>query len=629
MRWMLLGAALVLAALIATLMLWVEQRDFVAWLISGLLLVALFSITLGNRSVHRLLGTYENRPACSEIDRPEITLHSLTDAVITTDMEGRVVYMNPVAEQLCAQNIDQAKGRLFSTVFVVMDEDGAVLGERELHNTLQQGDICTFPHYPVLVGADAKKVPIAATIAPARDHEEQIIGAVIVFQDVSAAREMSRLLAHQSSHDELTGLYNRREFDAILQRVLDGESEYDNHVLCYMDLDQFKVINDTCGHIAGDQLIKDLAERLAAEVRDEDTLARLGGDEFGILLEGCLPHNAIEVVRQLADLIREYRFEWEGKIFEVGVSVGLVNIEVGKGTTLTEIMSHADSACYVAKEMSGNHIHVYQPDDDALRRRKDEMEWVHRITHAYAENLFLLYAQEIRPLTHTDNNERRYEILIRMLDQEGNIILPMEYIAAAERYNMMHDLDRWVLHNAFGQIGYYLERRLKDPALPQRIFAINLSGQSVGDEKTCEFIKTQFEQYPDLPSCITFEITETAAIANMSNATRFISMFKDRGVHFSLDDFGSGLSSFAYLKNIPVDYLKIDGEFVKDMSYDPVNYAMVGSINHIGHIMGIKTIAEHVSSNDILEQLRDIGVDYGQGNFLCMPRKLADVVEES
>lgn len=624
---MLLGAVLVLASLISMLMMWVEQRDFVDWIISGLLFAALFSFLLGSRSIRRLLCEYENQLSLSEIDRPEVTLHSLTDAVITTDTEGRVVYMNPVAERLCAREAELARGEPINAVFVVQDEGGVVLGERELHSTLDKGGICTLGQDPVLVSADGKRIPVTATLSPARDQEGKIIGAVIVFQDVSSEREMSRQLAYQSSHDDLTGLYNRREFDAILQGVLDGKSEFDNHVLCYMDLDQFKVINDTCGHIAGDQLIKDLAQRLAAEVRDVDTLARLGGDEFGILLEGCLPHNAIEVVRQLADLIREYRFEWEGKTFEVGVSVGLVNIEVGKGS-LTEIMSHADSACYVAKEMSGNHIHVYQPDDDALRKRKDEMEWVHRITQAYADDLFLLYAQEIRPLSHNNDNEKRYEILIRMLGQDGNIILPMEYIAAAERYNMMHDLDRWVLHNAFGQINHYLERRLRDPSLPQRIFAINLSGQSVGDEKTTNFIKQQFEQYPDLPSCLTFEITETAAIANMSNATRFISMFKDRGVRFSLDDFGSGLSSFAYLKNIPVDYLKIDGQFVKEMSYDPVNYAMVGSINHIGHIMGIKTIAEHVSNNDILEQLRDIGVDYGQGNWLSEPRKLADVVEE-
>jgi len=293
---------------------------------------------------------------------------------------------------------------------------------------------------------------------------------------------------------------------------------------------------------------------------------------------------------------------------------------------MTAVMSLADSACYVAKERGGARIHVYQADDDALIRRQGEMQWVHRITQAYAENRFVLYAQEVVPLRDQGASEQRYEILLRMLDDSGDLVLPMEYIRAAERYNMMADLDRWVVSNAFAVIGSYLERQRQNPELPVRHFAVNLSGQSLGDERTVEFVREQLDRYPDLGGHVIFEITETAAVSNLAQAVRFISTFRELGCRFALDDFGTGVSSFAHLKNLDVDYLKIDGAFVRDLVFDPVNFAMVGSINHIGHVMNIKTIAEYVDTIEIRDRLRDIGVDFGQGNWLSRPARLSDLV---
>ncbi len=564
-----------------------------------------------------------------ERERAVVTLDSVADGVLTTDVHGTVQYLNPVAERLTGWSQLGLQGRRVDDVLVIIDEssgdrvtDFIALGLRADGAIAIGDDLC-------LLHRNGRRQPVNVSVAPMRDADGQVFGAVVVLQDVAKTREMSQRLSYQATHDDLTGLCGRREFEHRVNNAIESaRTEQRSHVLCYLDLDQFKVVNDTCGHIAGDNLLREVATLLGPRVRETDTLARLGGDEFGILLQDCFLEEAVTLADQLIGAIKRYRFSWEEKTFEIAVSVGVVAIDQ-VSSSLTQILSFADSACYMAKEKGGNRVHAYSADDDAMLKRHGEMQWLHRITEAYSENRFVLFAQEIVPLQAAVGAERRYEVLLRMLGAPGELVLPMEYILAAERYNMITDLDRWVISNAFALISDYVRRRRQQQDLPLKRFAINLSGQSLGDERTLEYVQEQFAAYPDLPPSIIFEITETAAISNFTQARSFIARFREMGCSFSLDDFGSGVSSFGYLKNLPVDYIKIDGGFIKEMSYDPVNFALVGSINHIGHVMGLKTIAEYVDSKDVMDKLADIGVDYGQGNWLGEPKLLRDAVDES
>jgi diguanylate cyclase (GGDEF)-like protein len=433
---------------------------------------------------------------------------------------------------------------------------------------------------------------------------------------------MVKDLEHQASHDALTALVNRQEFERRLQRVIEtARTKGAEHALCYLDLDQFKVINDTCGHEAGDELLRQVGGVLQQRTRKRDTLARLGGDEFGVLMEHCSLTQARRVAHGLREAIEGFRFIWEGRTFEVGVSIGLVCITDVSGSILN-ILSAADRACYAAKDQGRNRVHVYDEGDAELARRHGEMQWVARIPQALEEHRFHLVRQPIVPLNSGLSEGEHYELLIRMEDEEGRIVLPGAFLPAAERYNLSVKIDRWVIAKALAWLK-------GDPKQLKGLFlcTINLSGRSLGDEEFLEFIIRQFDE-TDIPAeKVCFEITETAAIANLFNATRFINALKKRGCRFALDDFGSGLSSFAYLKNLPVDYLKIDGAFVKDMVDDPIDLAMVKSINEIGQAMGKKTIAEHVENEAILEKLKlpEIGVDYAQGYGIAQPRPIEQV----
>jgi diguanylate cyclase (GGDEF)-like protein len=534
--------------------------------------------------------------------------------------------MNPVSERLTGLDFKTARGEQLITALKVVDENTGDEVALPLDACMSDAETKKLSGELLLIREDGTKRPINVKISPIWDYHQKVNGSVLVLQDVSETREMSNLLAYQASHDDLTGLLNRREFENRLQDLIEIPAEKNTvGVLCYMDLDQFKLINDACGHLEGDKLVRQVAGLLASHIRDQYYFARLGADEFGLLLESCSLDKALDYARELIELIKDFRFVVQGKSFEVGMCIGLVSLKPGE-QTLTDVMSYADLACHIAKEKGRNRIHWYQDDDDTLNKRRGEMEWVQKISQAYSENRFVLYAQEIVPIVRKKGDKRHFEVLLRMLDDAGNIILPSAYISAAERYNLMPDMDKWVISNVFSKLSRHLEGINYDPA-DIRKFAINLSGQSLGNIEMHYFVKEQFNKYPKLTSYIIFEITETAAISNMAMASDFISTIREKGVLFSLDDFGSGLSSFSYLKNLPVDYLKIDGEFVKDMSYDPVNFAMVASINQIGHVMDIKTIAEHVDSNDVLESLSKLGVNYGQGNWLSEPVRIEDALQ--
>lgn len=437
--------------------------------------------------------------------------------------------------------------------------------------------------------------------------------------------EATERLSYQASHDALTGLVNRREFERRLEKALATAREEGRvHALCYLDLDQFKIVNDTCGHVAGDELLRQLTVLVQGKVRDTDTLARLGGDEFGVLLDNCPLEQAVIVAESLRQTVKDFHFVWKEKPFVIGVSIGLVPISQDVGS-LDVVLSCADAACYTAKDLGRNRVHLYREKDGELVQRQGEMQWAARITRAIEENRFRLYYQTIMPLQDQEHEGRHFEILLRMVDDNGQIVPPMAFIPAAERFNLMPSIDRWVVSTALG-LYWKLLPECHCSGGQCNTCTLNLSGPSLCDELFLEFIKRQFALYKVPYKNVCFEITETAAITNLAKAMEFISELRALGCRFSLDDFGSGLSSFAYLKNMQVDYLKIDGSLVRDMLDDPMAAAMVSSINQIGHVLGLKTIAEFVETEAVMEKLRVMGVNFAQGYAIEHPRSLEDLI---
>lgn len=443
---------------------------------------------------------------------------------------------------------------------------------------------------------------------------DNFIHAVVQIQDVTAAHELSSRLSYQASHDSLTDLINRREFEAQITHLLKQSRRVD-HALLFIDLDQFKVINDTCGHVAGDELLRQLSVLMNEAVRQSDTLARLGGDEFGVLMRFCQLEQSKRLGESLRQVIEDFRFVWDGQVFNLAASIGISAITPSMNN-ITELMRRADTACYMAKEFGRNRIHVFHDEDEKLAQRQGEMQWVARINNALEQNKFHLYAQAIMNIA--SQNLSHYEILLRLEDDDGNIIPPGAFLPAAERYNLISKLDRWVITKSLEWLNEYA----KDDDF---ILSINISGLSFGEPGFANYVLGLLGQYQIDNKRICFEITETAAIANLASVTDFINRLKQQGCLFALDDFGSGISSFAYLKNLDVDFLKIDGMFVKDILDDPIDYEMVKSINEIGHVMGKKTIAEFVENDAILAHLSNIGVDYAQGYGIGIPEPIAKI----
>ena len=432
-------------------------------------------------------------------------------------------------------------------------------------------------------------------------------------------------LVYQASHDALTGLINRREFEQRLERMLLTALQQDReHALCYMDLDQFKVINDTCGHAAGDELLRQLALLLKGNLRERDTLARLGGDEFALLLENCSIEDAIEVADTFRAEVQRFRFKWGDRIFAIGMSVGMVAINRDSGTAAS-LLSAADAACYVAKDRGRNQIHLYEIRDIDLARHRGEMQWMTRVQRALEDHRLRLSWQEIRRTDGMPTQSRHVELLLRMLDEDGSEILPMAFIPAAERYFIMPSLDRWVIEETLRLCHRYLAARSDTHCL----FAVNLSGASLRDPAFRRMLLECLQDNPELGPHLCFEITETAAIGNLAVVNEFIDSMRVFQCSFALDDFGSGLSSFTYLKNLKVDYLKIDGAFVRDIVSNPIDRSMVEAIHRIGHQMGLKTVAEYVESDQTLAVLREIGVDYVQGNGVHCAEPLESLCDKS
>jgi len=451
------------------------------------------------------------------------------------------------------------------------------------------------------------------------ENEYQQPSILLVCEDVTEAHELSEQIAYQASHDSLTGLANRSEFDlALKEAVAMAHADESEHAFCYLDLDQFKIVNDTCGHLAGDEMLRQIADLLKKHLRRHDFIARLGGDEFGILMYNCNVKDAVAACENLRDILRDFRFAWENRQFAIGVSIGISVINDVSGTAVNQL-KEADAACYAAKEKGRNRVHVFRPDDEELALRHGEMQWVAKIHQGLEHNEFCLYAQLIKPIALPEMG-LHIEVLIRYRDNKNAIVPPGAFLPAAERYNLAPALDRWVIAQLFSWLA-----RQPDFLENLALCSVNLSGLSLSDENMLNFIARQFQHWQIPTDKICFEITETAVIANLSHATKFINELRRKGCSFSLDDFGSGLSSFAYLKNLPVDYLKIDGLFVKDIMEDPVDMAMVKAINEVGHIMGKKTIAEFVENKETFLLLNELGVDYAQGYYLGKPTPLAEL----
>ena len=558
--------------------------------------------------------------------RAQITLESLGEGVISTDADGVITYMNQAAESLTGWNRQRAKGLHLSAVFRVHDRLSTRPVDYPIHECIQRGHTIRNDNKLSLVRREGGTFPIRDAASPIRDRDSKVTGAVLVFHDFTEMQRMADRLEYLATHDDLTGLMNRREFESQLADALARSRDTgQQHALCYLDLDQFKIVNDTCGHGAGDELLKQLAEVFKTKIRRNDVLARLGGDEFGVILTDCPTGNALEIAESIREAVREFRFSWRSHVFEVGASIGLVPIFPGE-TTLSETLRAADAACYIAKEKGRNRIHVYQPDDTDLAQRHGEMQWLHRLKEALSTDRFTLHAQPIVDVAHPGGVPSHYEILLRMTRPDGSLISPNTFLPAAERYQLMPEIDRWVVHNTLTRIRDM--EVCRERGMPQLKININLSGQSICEEQFLAYVADEFAATGVHPELITFEITETAAIANLTRAVHFINRLRHMGCEFALDDFGSGLSSFAYLNSLPVDYIKIDGSFVRNVRGNTLHQAIVTSVNTIAHAMGLKTIAEFVEDEQTLAHLRECGVDYAQGFHIALPRPLPHVLRE-
>jgi diguanylate cyclase (GGDEF)-like protein/PAS domain S-box-containing protein len=559
-----------------------------------------------------------------EKESAQITLQSIGDGVITTDGHLTVEYLNPVAEELTGWRFEEAAGRHIDDIFRGFHEETCEPLENPLSVAIRRSRAIKSVRPTLLIKRDGNEMYIESTASPIRDGSGAISGGVLVFHDVSESRELNRKLSYHASHDILTGLVNRREFEARLERSLrSARARETSYALCHLDVDQFKIINDTCGHSAGDALLGQVGALLKTKIRWRDTLSRLGGDEFGVLLESCSLDEAMRMAEQLKETIRNYKFVWEERTFRLGCSIGVVPI-TGDSGDVAALLSAADSACAAAKEAGRNRVFSFQENDLDLMRRRREMQWAAKINNALEESRFELYRMEIAPLQRHDPGAH-YELLLRMKDETGKIVSPTDFILAAERYGITPQIDRWVVENALRWLVSEADERER-----LALCSINLSGQSLVDGDFLPFVQRVLRNSGIDGSKICFEITETAAIASYSQANRFIeALKKENGCKFALDDFGTGLSSFGYLKHFPVDFLKIDGSFVKEILHDPIDREMVRSINEIGHLTGKLTIAEFAENAEIINMLRNLGVDYAQGYGVASPQRISKIAVNS
>lgn len=549
-----------------------------------------------------------------------VTLESIGDAVITTDRSGRCEWLNPVAERMTGWSTLEAKGRYLAEVFDTVNQDTRLPATNPVVRCLEDGDTVKLHDNTVLISRQGIEHAIHDSASPIRATDGEVLGAILVFRDVSEQRRLGREMTYRAKHDDLTGLVNRTEFEQHLSRLVsDAASSDGGHSLLYIDLDQFKLVNDACGHAAGDLLLKQVASLLQSNVRSRDTLARLGGDEFGILLEFCTVDQARRVADQICAQMEEYRFLHDGRRFRLGTSIGLVPIDK-RWTNAEAAMQAADSASYAAKEAGRNRVHVWFDTDEAIRTRLGQAQWGSRLEGALHEGRFELFGQVISPTCSSHEHLAHVEVLLRMREEDGSIIAPGAFLAAAERFHMAVRIDRWVIKSLFSWLGTC------STITGIASFAVNLSGQSISDREFQRYVVEMISSSNFDPRLLCFEITETSAITKLADAAAFIEQIRRLGARVALDDFGAGASSFGYLKSLQVDFLKIDGQFVRDLIDDPLDRAAVRCFTEVAKVIGVKTIAEFVERDELIEPLRAIGVDFVQGYAVHRPQPLAEAV---
>ena len=602
-------------------------RIYLTMALAGFVCAILFSIAVLELRSRYLLQREKNRVQSQlfkERERAEVTLRSIGDAVITTNIDNRINYMNPVAERMLDCSLAAAHGRLVTDLVKLeflpfgdaIDDPVDFYIEMTQSNLRQTG-------MDVVLRIGEGSLAVDGNASPLLDSKGELIGSLLVLRDVSLEQELTSQLVYQASHDSLTGLINRAEFENRIKDALELSRQQDSHhALCYLDLDQFKLVNDTCGHAAGDELLKQVAGILQSLMQDENLVARLGGDEFGLLLHSCDQQQARSFAEKVRETLHDLHFKWEDKIFDVSASIGLVTISRMSGS-LGDLMSAADLACFAAKDAGRNAVHVYRVDDEEISEKYTQMQWLPRIKEALKNDEFELAVQSVIPLKQAVAPPMINEFLLRWPQDNGQLISPGLFIPTAERYDLMRDLDWWVIEKALALIPE-LETVMGLPA--GHMFTINLSGQSVGDPELANFIIGKLRQNAVNPESVCFEVTETVAIANFSVAVEFINRLRSLGCRFALDDFGSGLSSFGYLKRLPLDFLKIDGLFVRDMLEDPVDLAMVRTIYDVARVLKLQTIAEWVEDEPTLQALKSIGIDYAQGFHLSKPMLAREIL---
>ncbi len=548
----------------------------------------------------------------------QYTLESISEGVITTDNNGHIDYMNQVAEALTATSRDDAVGHRVGELFTLVDDaDRRPLGD-PVERCLAIRRRVNMGRRALMVSVDGEQEhSVELTASPIRGPGSSISGAVVVFHDVGEIRGLTRQMSYQATHDPLTGLINRAEFERRLDEAMDSaHAEEAVHMLFYMDLDRFKAVNDSCGHIAGDNMLREVAALIKDQVRESDFVGRLGGDEFGALLIGCPIDKARQIASDICTAVANYRFVWKDKIFNIGISVGLVEISHVSGT-LQDVMSAADSACYVAKQQGRGKVHVYSARDEAIARERGDIQWLRELQAALHDDRFELAIQPIIAMSGGAETGPAMEVLIRLPDQHGRIGDSAEFLRPAERYQLMPQIDRWVLTATLTALSSG-EIKLSSG----RSCAINLSGQTLADESFLSFVVESLDRTGIAPSSVCFEVTESAILANVQHAQRFIEVLHGIGCHFSLDDFGSGLGSFSSLKHLPIDYLKIDGSYTRNLQSDEVNQEMVSAMIKLARTMEFQIVAEQVEHQDDFDWLRDVGVDFAQGRFIEAPAAL-------
>ena len=545
----------------------------------------------------------------------QYTLESIAEGVITTDNDGRIDYLNLAAEALIGTNRDDAAGHKIGELFTLVDDaDRRPLGD-PVERCLAMRRRVNMGRRAVMISTDGEhEHSVEITASPIRGVGTSISGAVVVFHDVSEIRGLTRQMSYQATHDPLTGLINRREFERRLDAAMDSaHAEEAVHMLFYMDLDRFKAVNDSCGHLAGDNMLREVAGLIRDQVRDSDFLGRLGGDEFGALLIGCPIEKARQIATDICNAIADYRFVWKDKIFNIGISVGLVEISHVSGS-LQDVMSAADSACYVAKRQGKGQVHVYSARDETVARERGDIQWLRRLQTALHEDGFELAIQSIIAMSGGVDSGPAVEVLIRLPDGHGRTVDSAEFLRPAERYQLMPQIDRWVINATLTAIA---SGKIKITS--GRSCAINLSGQTLGDESFLGFVVDVLDRSGVPPAAICFEVTESAILSNIQHAQRFIEVLHGIGCEFSLDDFGSGLGSFASLKHLPIDYLKIDGTYTRNLNSDEVNQQMVATMIKLARTMQFRVIAEQVEHQEDFDWLRNSGVDFVQGHFIEAP----------